>query len=120
MRKQQLAIYALLLWIAPLGIKADNVEFVRRKLGLEVTNFVFGSAVASFPGARELSTNIYPEVYPDRLAAQPAPDAGAEWYRTALSDAYEKQYPGRTLRFGFKAGLLVAVQASVGPAGNNI
>ncbi len=85
MRKQQLVVYALLLWIAPLGIKADTVEFVRKKLGLEVTNFVFGSALASFPGARDRSTNIYPEVYPGRLAAQPAPDAGAEWYRSALS-----------------------------------
>src|SRR5260370_34394596 len=103
MRKQQWVVYALLLWIAPLAIKADTVEFVRKKLGLEVTNFVFGSALASFPGARDRSTNIYPEVYPGRLAAQPAPDAGAEWYRSALSDAYERQYPGRTLRFGFKA-----------------
>ncbi len=119
MRKQQLIIYALLLWIAPLGIQADTVEFVRRKLGLNATNFVLGSALASFPGARQDSANVS-DFYTDALPAQPAPDANAEWYRTALSDAYEKQYPGRRLRFGFKAGRLVAVDVGMGRARNHI
>jgi hypothetical protein len=102
--------------LASTKTKADTIEFVRDYLGLQITNFVFGSALTNFPEAREKT--LYTS--PDMQTGESAFEKGAEWYLTKYSDLYEKKYPGAKLWLGFQKGRLVGIHvwSGFGFAGN--
>ncbi len=91
-----------------------TTEFLRNNFGLQMTNFVFGSGLTNFIGARDPSTNIYPQMH--RFSTETNFADGLTWYRTQITDIDEKYYPTRSLRLGFQDDHLKAIHLWIGPA----
>lgn len=84
---------------------AGTTHFVEKTLALKkVSTGLFGSPLDQFSDA---------EAMPPGGPALDL-DAGLDWYRTEDSASYEKDHPGRLLRYGFRDGRLVAVRVFSG------
>lgn len=79
---------------------ADSVEFIRKHLGLDITNAPFGSPLTNYPGAAKTWTGEISWQLPAKL----------DWYQTDASTAYEREHPHRRLRYGFSEGRSAAIE----------
>ncbi|MEO5804432.1 MAG: hypothetical protein ABIR24_12975 [Verrucomicrobiota bacterium] len=74
-------------------------EFIK-SLGIDETSLLFRSSLSSFPLAQKDAWTASNVTSPEEM----------EWYRTKFSEAYEKENPGRVLRYGFSGGDLTEVR----------
>ncbi len=84
--------------------QADSVEFIRKNLGLEITNLSFGSPLTNYPGAVKVWTG--------KTSWQLQTEF--DWYETDASTAYHREHPLRRLRYGFKEDRLAAIEIFIG------